>query len=612
MRSALPLAAVAARVLAAGGAAADPRVVVFAADRAPLVSGEVYRLGPGRSAVDLSRSPFVDERPVVSRRGGHVAFLSNRSGAFRIDTVGLDGRQLRALPVQLHGEAVSYAWSPDGRELLVVATAGGPLGQGPVDVVRDGRTTYLGRTDGAATQVGWTPDGSAVSWVGGDSLHILDARSGHRVAEVPLRTAATGWTDAGLFAGDDGTGHVVVYDTRGRLVRRFPGTNAAFSFDGAFLASIRGHRIELRRRNGELVRVVTRAQGIEALVWTRPRTLFVATAEGAYDLDVSSGGLRRTSGAYPTVATTGRVVAWTSPAGGRFAVHVLGPDGRTRTLGTVGGCTDDGSFVPAVDPLAPAPDGRSVVYASRCYEPLSNLYAATSGGAVERLTKVRAEQLRPRLSPDGARIAYLQSAATGLSCKGCPSSLWVAEANGAHARQLTDPPDCTFDDSPSWSPDGTRIVFSRSACDSAPDLMTISPDGGPPVDLHVAGADPAWGPSRIAYLDVSTVPTSIWTMLPDGSSRTRIGAAVGGCAPAWSSDGRLAYCNGAAAVEVVTNGLSTRLALPFARVVSLAWSPSGGFVVGAKPRGGATFDIFSVAADGATARRLTTNLDATF
>lgn len=605
----------AALLAAVGGAAATgPGTIVFSADRAPLVSGEVYRLGGSR--IDLSRSPFADQHPVVAPRGGRVAFLSNRSGRVALYSVGLDGAGLRRLPVAVAANAydVSYAWSPDGRSLAVVSAGGGTLGAGPLAVVRDGRATSLGRTDGRPTLLGWTPDGRAVSWVGGSSLHIVDARTGRVLADPPLDHATTGWTPQGLFAGSDFAGRVVVYDTSGRLVRRFAGTNPAFSFDGTLLASLHGKRLELRDARGAVARSVAIPHGdryVNTLFWTGARTLFVSTGGGDWDVDAATGRVRRDDGPFPNVVFANGVAAWTSPAGASFAVHVRGRDGRVRTVGTVPSCTDDGAVIPAIESLQATADARSVVYASSCGEPLANLYAIADGGGVGRVTEAKAEQTEPELSPDGTKLAYVQAPATGLSCKGCPSSLWVAAANGHGARRLTSPPDCAFDTDPSWSPDGTTLVYSHSSCSTAWDLLTIPAGGGTPTDLHVRGARPAWGPARIAYVDPGTAPTSVWTMLPDGTGRTRVGATTGGCGPAWSADGRLAFCTSGTAVRIVDGTSSTTVRLPFAQVASLAWSPDGTrFAVAAKPRGGPTLDVFTVGVDGTHVQRATQNLDA--
>src|SRR5438093_10715270 len=45
---------------------ATPSLIVFAANRAPTLMGEIYRLDPNGHRVDLSKSPYQDTSPAVS------------------------------------------------------------------------------------------------------------------------------------------------------------------------------------------------------------------------------------------------------------------------------------------------------------------------------------------------------------------------------------------------------------------------------------------------------------------------------------------------------------------------------------------------------------------
>jgi WD40 repeat protein len=85
------IAVIVAMAAAAGpGRASAPLRIVFTADRAPSLSGEIYRLDPNGQLVDLSNSPFQDSAP-VSSDGQHVAFFSDRSGALSVWESGIDG-----------------------------------------------------------------------------------------------------------------------------------------------------------------------------------------------------------------------------------------------------------------------------------------------------------------------------------------------------------------------------------------------------------------------------------------------------------------------------------------------------------------------------------------
>ena len=76
----------------------------------------------------------------------------------------------------------------------------------------------------------------------------------------------------------------------------------------------------------------------------------------------------------------------------------------------------------------------------------------------------------PSFSPDGSRIAF-ESSRSGLA-----QEIWVSNADGSNAVQITRPPHAKGN--PSWSPDGQRIVYSDNGGeDAAGDLFTMNADG---------------------------------------------------------------------------------------------------------------------------------------
>jgi Tol biopolymer transport system component len=74
----------------------------------------------------------------------------------------------------------------------------------------------------------------------------------------------------------------------------------------------------------------------------------------------------------------------------------------------------------------------------------------------------RGKGCRPRFSPDGRQIAYVSAEADG---KG---DIWIMGVDGREPRRLTLRSDA-FDYFPSWSPDGTRIVFCSNLKDKYAD-----------------------------------------------------------------------------------------------------------------------------------------------
>ncbi|MBQ10095.1 MAG: hypothetical protein CMJ45_00905 [Planctomyces sp.] len=147
----------------------------------------------------------------------------------------------------------------------------------------------------------------------------------------------------------------------------------------------------------------------------------------------------------------------------------------------------------------------------------SNLYTAITEGAVYGVSG-------PDFSPDGGEIVM------GGNLEG----LYVASADGSSVTQITS----GRDSAPDWSPDGTKILFTRSTPSTNRDLYTVNPDGSNEVQITTTEFDevePAWSPNgaKIAFGYL----TDAWTMNADGSNRVLIDVSGDQSLLAWSPDG---------------------------------------------------------------------------
>ena len=98
-----------------------------------------------------------------------------------------------------------------------------------------------------------------------------------------------------------------------------------------------------------------------------------------------------------------------------------------------------------------SPDGSTIVM-----EAVGDLYVLPiEGGTARRITSGMAFDSQPRFSPDGERIVF-------VSDRDGSENLWVANADGSEPRKLSSDKGTIEFASPSWSPDGTHVVASRT------------------------------------------------------------------------------------------------------------------------------------------------------
>jgi Tol biopolymer transport system component len=239
------------------------------------------------------------------------------------------------------------------------------------------------------------------------------------------------------------------------------------------------------------------------------------------------------------------------------SLYALAPDGSTRVRLTrpVAGPSGVGRDS---DP-AWSPDATMLAFVRS--EPPSETSRTRifllnpDGGRPQPFTTV-GEAFSPAWSPDGRRIAFVRSTDT-------ERALVVAEVESRAEQVLlrepydpNDPDSRVSFDAPAWSPDGTRIAFTRTTLDRKstfrPRLYVIDANGGPARPLARAAADAAWSPDgrRIAFASVRDrngkrcwdqchLFAELYVMNADGTGLKRLTRNPGDDhAPSWSPDGR--------------------------------------------------------------------------
>ena len=125
--------------------------------------------------------------------------------------------------------------------------------------------------------------------------------------------------------------------------------------------------------------------------------------------------------------------------------------------------TNEGTWIS----LDVSPDGRSIAF-----ELLGDLYTLPIGGGEARaITRGLAFDSQPRYSPDGKHLVY-------LSDRSGNENIWMADADGGHARRISTLDDNAVLTSPAWSADGRSIYVSEFRPDlTAYELWRYSVDG---------------------------------------------------------------------------------------------------------------------------------------
>lgn len=209
------------------------------------------------------------------------------------------------------------------------------------------------------------------------------------------------------------------------------------------------------------------------------------------------------SAAYP--GANGKI-AFAASDGNDFEIYSINPDGTGETQLTSNSASDG-------NPVW-SPDGRKILFDSDRSGVIAIWVMNADGSAQAQVTfpTMGTQDSAPTWSPDGSKIAFAHGPVSGqVSVNVCATLVYVAKADGTGATpiSLPAPTNCSYD--PDWSPDGGLIAFvatsSTPSGNNDEDVWVAKPDGTGATQLSHHPFD--------SYPDCAYTEAPSWT--PDGS-----------------------------------------------------------------------------------------------
>ncbi len=253
----------------------------------------------------------------------------------------------------------------------------------------------------------------------------------------------------------------------------------------------------------------------------------------------------------------------------------------------------------------PGANGQIVFQSDR--ESAGDIYVVNPDGtALTNITNNPAFDHDPSWSRDGTKIVFQSNRLDGNS------EIYVMSADGSGVERLTDNDSGDWD--PAFSPDGSKIVFTATR-DGNDEVYVMNADGTGQENISnspLFDGAPAFSPdgSKIAFTTARDGNGEVYVMNPDGSDPVNLTnrPVTFDENPSWSPDGSKIAYSAAGDVYVMNADGSGRVNITDDSSVSdnnPAWSPDGSMIAFTSDRSG-SIDVFVMnAADGSGQMNIT-------